>query len=176
MKNRDFIDIGSIMEEIFSAAEDFSSVFSERVGCQPGGKGFNWDAQRDFYPSHSYPPANIYITEDKTMVLEFALAGFREEDIELEIQGDYLVLSASAPDSEAPPEGAHFFKRRLKLKSFKGQKYYVPEDKFDREKVSALFKNGILRVAIPPRETTRTEPGKKIPIVSDEDRGARQES
>ncbi|TVQ35289.1 MAG: Hsp20/alpha crystallin family protein [Spirochaetaceae bacterium] len=168
MRNRDFIDIGSIMEEIFSAAEDFSSAFTERVGYQPGVKGFNWDAQRDFYPRHSYPPANIYITEDRTIVFEFALAGFGEAGIELEVQGDYLVLSATAPDSETPPEGAHYFKRRLKLKSFKEQKYYVPEDKFDRDKVSALFRNGILRVTIPPRESSRSEPGKKIPITSEE--------
>ncbi len=164
MRNRDFIDIGSIMDEIFSAAEDFTSAFTERMGCQPDAKGFNWDARRDFYPAQSYPPANIYITEDKTMTFEFALAGFREEDIDLEVQGDYLVLSAKAPDSELPPEGAHFFKRRLKLKNFHEQKYYVPEDKFDRDKVNALFKNGILRVTIPPRESARSEPSKKITI------------
>lgn len=168
MRNRDFIDIGSIMDEIFSAAEDFTSAFSERVGCQPGVKGFSRDVQRDFYPSYSYPPANIYITEDKTMVFEFALAGFREQDIDLEVQGDNLVISARVPDSETPPESAQFFKRRLKLKGFEGQKYYVPEDKFDREKISALFKNGILRVTIPPRETTRAEPGRKVPITSEE--------
>lgn len=168
MKNRDFMDINSIMDEIFSAAEEFKSAFSEHVGYPPGGKGFNRDSQKDFYPFHSYPPANIYMTDDKTIVFEFALAGFREEDIELEMQGEYLVLSASAPDSEVPPENAHFFKRRLKLKSFRDQKYFVPEDKFDRDKVSALFTNGILRVTIPPRDGVKAESGKKIPIGKQE--------
>ncbi|TVR00435.1 MAG: Hsp20/alpha crystallin family protein [Spirochaetaceae bacterium] len=165
MKNRDFTDISSIMDEIFSAAEEFKSAFGEHVGYPPRGKGFNWDAQKDFYPFHSYPPANIYMTDDKTLVMEFALAGFRESDIELEVQGEYLSLSATAPDGEVPPENAHYFKRRLKLKSFRDQKYYVPEDKFDRDKVSALFTNGILRVTIPPREGAKPESSRKIPIT-----------
>lgn len=165
MKNRDFMDISSMMDEIFSAAEEFKNAIGEQVGYPPRGKGFNRDAQKDFYPFHSYPPANIYMTDDKSLVFEFALAGFRESDIELEIQGEYLLLSAAVPDSEIPPENAHFFKRRLKLKSFRDQKYYVPEDKFDREKVSALYANGILRVTIPPREGMKTETGRKIPIT-----------
>jgi len=167
MRNRDFMDIGRLMEEAFSAAEDLTSVFAERMNFDPRGKGFNWDAAKDFYPFYSYPPANIYMLDDRTQVFEFALAGFREEDINLEFKGDYMVLSASVPEGTEPETGAHFLKRRLKFKDIKGQEYYVPEDKFNRDATKATFRNGILKVTIPPKEEVKEKAGVKITIESD---------
>ena len=66
---------------------------------------------------------------------------------------------------EQPQEGIRYFKRRLKLKDIEKQKYYVPADKFDQEKVKAVFKNGILKVTVPPKETTESSEGIKIEII-----------
>lgn len=168
MKQRDFGDLGKMMDEIFSAAENLGSVFGEKTGFNPHEKGFNWDAQWDFYPSHSYPPVNIYMTDDKTMVFEFALAGFRESDIDLQFKGDYMMLSATPPAEMEPDENIHFLKRRLKVKEIRDQRYYVPEDKFDREASEAVFKNGILRVTVPPRDKPEEGDGYKISIKKED--------
>ncbi|MFO8065851.1 MAG: Hsp20/alpha crystallin family protein [Spirochaetota bacterium] len=151
MKQREFVDLGGMMDEIFSAAENLKDVFEDRMGYKPGERGFNWDARHDFYPFYSYPPANIYMTENKTIVFEFALAGFEEENVNLEFRGDYMYLNATVPE-ETGEQDIHYLKRRLKFKNIKDQKYYVPEDKFDREKAEAVFKNGVLTVTVPPKE------------------------
>jgi hypothetical protein len=77
---------------------------------------------------------------DRTMVFEFALAGYRDTDISLEFQGENMVLSAEAPDQTVEGDDVIFFNRRLKYKTIPEQKYYVPEDKFDREAAKAVWK------------------------------------
>lgn len=158
MKQHDFIDLGKLMDDIFSAAEDFTCVFTDKM---------SWNSSRDFYPGYAYPPSNVYITEDKEIVFEFALAGFREDDISLEFKGDNMVFSASVPEDFPQPENAQYFKHRLKMKAIEDQKYYVPADKFDREKVSAILKNGILRVSIPPLDEPESGESIRIKIVKD---------
>jgi HSP20 family molecular chaperone IbpA len=103
------------------------------------------------------------------MVFELALSGFDEKDISLSFQGDYMVFSARISLEEAPEEDVRYFKRRLKLKDIDKQKYYVPAEKFDQAAVKAVFKNGILRVTVPPKETGEPNEGIKIEIVKEGD-------
>lgn len=167
MKRHDFPDLGTVMDEIFAAAEDFTNAFTDRMQFMPNDKAWKWN--REFYTAYTYPPANIYMTEDKTLVFEFAVAGFSEADIDLQFKGDYMVFAGSLPEEMKEPDGARYFKRRLKRKSFSDQRYYVPEDKFNRDAVKAVYKNGILSVTIPPKEEVTSEPGVKIDIVNEDE-------
>jgi HSP20 family molecular chaperone IbpA len=114
---------------------------------------------------------NVFMTADKSLIFEFALAGFDEKDIGLSFQGDYMVFSAALPQQnsveELPDENVRYFKRRLKMKNIEKQKYYVPLDKYAQEKVKAVYKNGILRVSIPPKDEPDQNDGIKIEIVKD---------
>jgi len=170
--NRMYVDIGSMLDEIFDAAKNLGEEFQDKFG--PGGPargpwfhGPDFDENTDWYPNFSYPPMNIFLTPDRTLVFEFAVAGFDEKDISLSFQGDYMLFSARIGIESAPEDGVRFIKRRLKLKDIEKQKYYVPADKFAQEKVKALFKNGILRVTVPPREEMETAEGIKIEIVKE---------
>jgi HSP20 family protein len=174
--NRMYVDIGTILDEVFEAAkklgENFENIgpgFGARNGPGHGGSWFDAgaDENADYYPSYSYPPMNIYLTGERSIVFEFALAGFDEKDISLTFQGDYMVFAARIGLEELPEEGVRYFKRRLKLKDVEKQKYYVPADKFAQERVKAVFKNGILKVVVPPKEETETSEGIKIEIVSE---------
>ena len=167
MKRHDFPDLGKLMDEIFSAAEDFTSAFTDRMQFHPGEKAWKWN--REYYSSYPYPPANIYMTQDKVLIFEFAVAGFAEKDVKLEFKGDYMIFGGTVPEGMADPEDARYFKRRLKLKNFTNQRYYVPADKFDREKVTASYKNGVLKVTIPPKEEVPQDEGVKINIVNEEE-------
>ena len=168
MKDRIAIDLGQMMDEIFEATKGFGEAFKNGFNFSHRDEGpFHWDQNVDYYPHHSYPPANVYITEDRTLVFEFALAGFSESSIQLEFQGDYMVLSAKAPEEGDKPENVRYFKRRLKLKDIEEQKYYAPEDKFDREKVKAVYRNGLLKVTIPSLEIVESKEGIKIEIVQE---------
>jgi HSP20 family protein len=170
------IDLGKIMDEAFRVAQSFGEAFGEKVSegfptaeemREHFREKFKWHGHGDFYPYYAYPPMNIFLTKEKSLVFEIALAGFEEKDIDLQFRGDYLHLSARPPGSADEEEGIQYFKRRLKLKSIDEQRYYVPEDKFDRNKVEARFANGLLRVAIPARESERKEQGVKVRIVTE---------
>lgn len=189
--NKMYVDIGSILDDVFEAAKDFGEKMKEFGpgfdGCGPnpmggfkadgeghggasgGAAGGAWfdsqaDENADYYPNFSYPPMNIFLTPERSIVFEFAVAGFEEKNIVLSFQGDYMVFSAKI-EMEPPLEGIRYFKRRLKLKDIEKQKYYVPADKFDQEKVKAVFRNGILKVTVPPKETAETNEGIRIEIV-----------
>ena len=165
MKDKIVFDLGRIMDEIFEATQNFGDAFKEKFHYGPeDGPIFNWDENVDYYPAYSYPPANIYMTAEKHLIFEFALAGFEEKDLTLEFKGDHMILSAKVPEVSTPPSDVRYFKRRLKYKDILNQKYYAPADKFDREGVKAVFRNGILRVTIPGKETSETSQGIKIDI------------
>jgi HSP20 family molecular chaperone IbpA len=181
------MDLGNIFDEIFDAAQDFKNEFHRKFNqCEQDGTGFNngafsfnkqfFDENTDYYPNYSYPPMNVFMTEDRTLVFEFALAGFDEKDISLSFQGDYMVFSARMGATEQPQdspvryqseENVRYFKRRLKMKDIEKQKYFVPLDKYAQEKVKAIYKNGILKVLIPPKDEPDQNDGIKIEIVKE---------
>ena len=181
------LDLGTIFDEIFEAARGLHDEFRKNLndhgfcahrteGRQGEGHSWIFDENTDYYPNYSYPPMNVYMTGNRSLIFEFALAGFDEKDISLSFQGDYMVFSASMPsavfkggEEEGPPESVRYFKRRLKMKDIEKQKYYVPLDKYAQEKVKAVFRNGILRVSIPPKEEPDQNDGIKIEIIREGD-------
>ncbi|MBN2439993.1 MAG: Hsp20/alpha crystallin family protein [Spirochaetales bacterium] len=169
MKDNFIFDLNGIMEEVFEAAEHFKDAFSEGFNCKPGNckTHFHWDENVDYYPAYLYPPANVYITAEKELVFEFALSGFDEKGIDLQFKGDYMILTVKVPEDYTQPEGVRYFKRRLKLKNIVDQKYYVPQSKFERDKVSAVFKNGLLRIVVPPKEDYTTDEAIKVNITKE---------
>lgn len=174
--NRMYVDIGSMLDEIFDAAKSFGDQMRDNFGPGKGpdpaqGPWFHMDQDEnaDWYPTYSYPPMNIFMTTDRSIVFELALSGFDEKDISLNFQGDYMVFSARISLETTPEEEVRYFKRRLKLKDIEKQKYYVPADKFDQAAVKALFRNGILRVTVPPKEDQDVPEGVKIEIVKEGD-------
>jgi HSP20 family molecular chaperone IbpA len=179
---RSYMDLGSIFDEIFDAAQEFKDECQYKYNRHKSGEaGFAggpfpfgknpFDENTDYYPNYSYPPMNVFITENRTLVFEFALAGFDEKDINLSFQGDYMVFSAKINSGEAEQNAlessVRYFKRRLKMKDIEKQKYFVPLDKYAQEKVKAVFKNGILRVSIPPKDEPDQGDGIKIEIVKE---------
>jgi molecular chaperone IbpB/HSP20 family protein len=168
MKDRIVIDVGQIMDDIFEATRNLGETFSSDKAREAAEEYFRWNDQTDYYPSYSYPPMNVYLTKEKELVFEFALAGFKESDISIEFQGDYMIFSAKGPELE-PQDDVKYFKRRLKFKDIENQRYYVPEDKFDRESARAVFKNGVLHVTVPPREEVQNKEGIKVDIVKEEE-------
>ena len=188
--NRMYVDIGTMLDEIFEAAKDFSEKMKELgpefgeqfrrdgpgAGMGAGRSGGPWadmaqDENADYNPSYSYPPMNNYLTPERSLVFEFALAGFDEKDISLSFQGDYMVFAAKIGESGQGVEGVRYFKRRLKLKDVERQKYYVPADKFAQGEVKAVFRNGILKVVVPPKQEAASTEGIRIEIVTEPEEG-----
>ena len=174
MKDKFFIDLGRMMDEIFDAAQNLGNAFKDGFACTGN---FCWDEKVDFYPAYSYPPANVFITKDKHLVFEFALSGFNKEDISLLFQGDYMVLSVKAPGDAGKDrsQDVRFFKRRFKLKDIKEQKYYVPASRFDRNQVAAVYRNGLLTITIPPDTNFSKEEGIHVDIKEEDTQSTTKE-
>jgi HSP20 family molecular chaperone IbpA len=108
------------------------------------------------------------MTADKSMVFQFALAGFSEKDITLEFRSDYLCFAAKTPEDFPREEGVRYFKRRLKLKAIAEQKYYVPAARFNQEATTAVMKNAILTVTVPAKDQAPESGGTTVHIVRED--------
>ena len=166
MKEKFIFDLNRIMEDVFEATEHFKDAFSNGFSCKPEDfkHCFHWDENIDYYPAYSYPPSNVYLTKEKELMFEFALSGFNEKSIDLQFKGDYMILTANIPEDYTQPDEVRYFKKRLKLKNITGQKYYVPQSKFDRDKVTAVFKNGLLKIVVPPKDDYASDEAIKVEI------------
>ncbi len=141
------LDVADFIDKVFGVAEKVTEkMYSEMEKSLQRHK-----ESADYYPGYSYPPMNVYICKEKSIVFEMALAGFSQNDLTLHFQGNYMFFSA-VWNQAAPPEEARWLKKRLKSKSILEQKYFVPADKFDQSLSKASFTNGLLKITIPARE------------------------
>ena len=92
-----------------------------------------------------YPVCDIYRSEDGSTVLEFALAGFKKDDLTIEVKPEKRSITVSA-SSEDKGETA----RRIAKPSF--TKTYVNYDAdLDLTATEAKFENGLLTITVPTR-------------------------
>tara|TARA_Y100000034_G_scaffold131593_1_gene192673 strand:+ start:471 stop:902 length:432 start_codon:yes stop_codon:yes gene_type:complete len=99
--------------------------------------------------TQGYPVADIYRNEQDEAVLEFALAGFKKENLHVEIYPDKKEIHVSS-DSHGDEEQAGFDSRRIARRAF--HKTYVNYDNnLDLGAACAEFENGLLRLVIPVR-------------------------
>lgn len=87
--------------------------------------------------SPNYPPYNIRRTGDNTYQIELAVAGFRREDIDIELSEDILKISGSTED-----DNDGFIHRGIANRSF-SRTFTLNEDLFVN---SADLLNGMLIV------------------------------
>lgn len=106
------------------------------------------------------PTTDVYTEDDKRMVVESQLPGFGESDIEVNLDGDALVIQAQKHEKTEDTtkkyvvrESSSSFYRRIAL----------PEQA-DQAGISATFKDGTLKVVVPFKELPAP---KRVPISSD---------
>lgn len=104
----------------------------------------------------SYPPYNVIKTSDNEFVVELAVAGFREDQLSVELESDKLVVAGSIVkdvaenvDESAGPKYAH---KGIAERSFT-RSWQLPEH---TEVTSVTLKYGILTIAL-----TRNVPAEK---------------
>ena len=100
--------------------------------------------------TQGYPVADIYSDDSGNTVMEFALAGFNKEELNVDIQPDKRSITVSATCTF---DGDHRHVtplRRIARRSF--TKTYVNYDNnLDLSNTSARFENGLLTVTVPQR-------------------------
>ena len=113
---------GGIFLDPFAAIREFEKMFS--LTTQP-----------------SYPPYNLIKKSDTELVLEFAVAGFSKEDINISVENRHLVIRG---EQEVKNEENHYLHRGIGMRKFT-RTFQLPEHV---EVGEATMENGILRVAM----------------------------
>lgn len=90
--------------------------------------------------SNNYPPHNIIITGDDTRSIEFALAGFQRDDVDITVEDDVLTVSGDA----ATDEDKIYVHQGIASRSF--TKQFSLAEYWEIEK--AEFLDGILTISL----------------------------
>jgi len=115
-------------------------------------------AQQDFAKSvPTYPPFNIKKTDDNHYVIEIACAGFSKSEVDIELDGDKLVISGKSATDEAEGD---FIYRGLAKRAF--ERTFLVNDKIEVK--SAEMVNGLLRITL----ENLVETNKKVKIAIDD--------
>lgn len=82
-------------------------------------------------------------------VMESELPGFEKEDISLDINGDYLIISAERKfESEQKDDNNKYIRRERRFGSYK-RSFDISD--VDAEAITAQYKNGILSLELPKK-------------------------
>jgi HSP20 family protein len=112
--------------------------------------------------SGSFPPATIKINPDKSYQVDIALAGVPEDVIDVSLQGEYITLtvdlernkkaeSTEEGDKEEKKEQPYVLQQGIRSFTYLQNSYLLPKQ-FDREKLTAVYKNGLLSITVPLKE------------------------
>ena len=99
-----------------------------------------------------YPVVDIYKETDGSTIMEFALAGFQRENLNVQIIPEKREIHVSA-DSHGDEEHASFSSRRIARRAF--HKTFVNYDSdLDLARAEASYENGLLRINLPTKPET----------------------
>jgi len=149
-------DFGGGFDEFRRVAEGFGECIKKMAEE----RGFNpADADRTF------PPVNIWKTDDGKLIHQFALPGFEEAGISVTYKGDSMVLKARLPESAFEAENQRYQRRDFTLHNIERQEYPVPADIWDQENTKAVLRNGILTVTVLSKVDSEGSDGVRIEII-----------
>ena len=96
--------------------------------------------------TQGYPVADIYREEDGATILEFALAGFKRDELSIDVQQDKRSITVSANSENEESQK----RKRIARRNF--SKTYVNFDNnLDLSSAAAVFENGLLTIRVPQR-------------------------
>ena len=108
------------------------------------------DAKRNTESFTSLMKTDV-IEKDDSYQLEAELPGFNKEDIKIDLKNDLLTISAShSENSEEKDNNGKYIRRERKTSSY--QRSFRVQD-LKPEDIIAQYRNGILTVNIPKKET-----------------------
>jgi len=116
----------------------------------------------DFLPavnSVSYPPYNIRRDDDHTSVIEMALAGYSEHDLEMTIEDGNVLVVRGGKVSDIDENSVNYIYRGVAARKFE-RKFALADG---AEITDATLKNGMLYITVQTSEPEEEEP-KRITI------------
>ena len=104
----------------------------------------------------------VNITEsDKAFNLELAAPGLEKKDFNLSIDNQQLTVSCEK-EEKTETEEEQYTRKEFSYRSF--TRSFTLPDSVEAEKIKAAYKDGVLRIELPKKETTVKTPRKQISV------------
>lgn len=100
----------------------------------------------------SQPAVNVFEKED-SFQLEVAAPGFDKQDFSLNVEKDFLVISAKRAENKEEETGK-YTRREFRFDAFE-RSFKLPAT-VNQDAVTAVYENGVLVVALPKKEEARS--------------------
>lgn len=145
----DYIPLPNLFGE--SMWDEMESLFTSASKC---------------FPASTSVPYDVTKYDDRT-VLEIAVAGFKKDEIEVNVEKDHLIVSANTDSSKEKDEESiegRILRKGISKRNFSYS--FVVGDWADRENINAKIDNGILSVTVPnKKEADKKDEKISIPIL-----------
>lgn len=110
--------------------------------------------------SSSLPAVNIVEDNDR-FAIEFAAPGLKKEDFKVNLDNNVLTVSSEREESDEE-KNKNYTRREFNYSAF--QRSFTLPDTADAEKISAEYKDGVLKIEIPKKEEAKVKPVREISI------------
>ena len=131
--------------EPFRALQSMNRLFEDTLGlAAPSG-------EENVSLALWTPPCDIYET-DHELVVQVELPGMKKEQVKVSIENNVLTISGERKFEEETKRENY---RRAERSYGQFIRSFILPNTLDTTKVSAQFKDGVLRVALPKREETK---------------------
>lgn len=144
MSNKKDFDFNKLVDNILDGTKNITDSLMLKGGEFVKDSGLK--DIKDYYSFYTWPPLNLYSAEDESLIFEFGLPGFVKDDIVIDFEDDFLLFSATLSNLYSTGDNIRSYKKKLKLADIKIQKYFLPQDKYNRKNYSMHMKNGLLRL------------------------------
>ena len=107
--------------------------------------------------TNSSPSVNI-VEHDAHFTMQLAAPGLQKSDFNINIENDYLVISAEKQtEKEETGNQGKFTRREFNYSSFK--RSFQLDENINREGIAASYENGVLNITLPKKEETWKKTG-----------------
>lgn len=115
-------------------------------------------AQKKLYGRHAENMMKTDVQEhDDYYEVDVELPGFKKDELSLELQDGYLIISAAKSlDKDEEEKKTGKFVRRERYAGSMSRSFYVGED-IKQEDIHAKYENGVLKLAIPKMEEKKPQ-------------------
>ncbi len=107
------------------------------------------------------PSVNIKVL-DNSYEIELAAPGLEKSDFKIETNNNILTISSEKTIENKTEEDEHFSRKEFSYQSF--TRSFTLPDMINDKKITAKYKDGILKVSLPKKEESKTKKVKQIRI------------
>lgn len=124
------------------------------------GKSFGNEFMSNFNTGITLPAVNV-IDGANEFVVEMAVPGLDKSDFDINVDNNLLSIGVEK-ETEQNEHTENYTRREFGYSSFK-RTFSIPES-VDTDKISATYKDGIMKIMLPKRDEAKKKPLKNIKI------------